>query len=390
MKIDELQTMLDDFNNKIDDIVSACENMSSEGITIDISTEDGKKKFSRIQAKLQNFTSSIENRIKGLKNKIVKSLNKTYNEATTSMEPYKTIADAALQLTAPGADLGKLASFASSVVDLFQKIGEHYTAQYTKPYETVVAITGAATQLSSSLSKLSNLSLPVINVIDNGKTAEWQAPTPEIPSIGLSDITSGTEEPESTKVEEPNIITIPKRRYSFSSYEELIKYPITWIGPFDLSSVPLVGYDYIYKDEDGDDKYNMSVMLDRKYIFECETTILGLPKHKGSWKGINAWHKTFVDEEDFRRSYENSPAAFIWSGPTWIGFNPQMGKNREVNWTRIRLLKNVFSHTITTYGEKPKTETVCEWGNEYKNLDYLASRSEFNPTMVDGSNYWIS
>ena len=78
---------------------------------------------------------------------------------------------------------------------MLKAIAEHYTAQYTKPAQTIIAITSACESLASSMSQLSNLPVPKIKT-KSGKIYSPKAIT--CPTITLQDVISGTKEDESS------------------------------------------------------------------------------------------------------------------------------------------------------------------------------------------------
>lgn len=195
MNVSDFQPMLDNFEKKVNDVAKAAENLSEVEIVIDDTNSEGAKKFEEVKNKLDKTIDSMETRLRGMKNKVVGGLHEVYKKASGSLEPYKTIAETILEITSPGADLGKLATFADQVIDVLTAIANHYTSQYTEPMQTIAAITSASELLASSMSKLSSLPLPRVRT-KSGKSYMPKAIT--CPTITLQDIINGTKEDESS------------------------------------------------------------------------------------------------------------------------------------------------------------------------------------------------
>lgn len=177
MQVADLSSQIDSWNKEIDEITKLVEQWESSVIYIDVDQNnlDSNKKYQQIMRKWDVFKQNIENRLQGLRNKIVEVLKKIYNSAMDRLGPYKALAD----LATFSGDLG-------AVVGAIKSIGSFFLAAYTELLETITAITTLVTQVISLTSKLANLSAPKIVLRDNTNIS---LPPPKWEPISMSDIT---------------------------------------------------------------------------------------------------------------------------------------------------------------------------------------------------------
>lgn len=271
MNLSDLNSMLEDFNKKVDDIVKSAENLGNMEIIIDDTTPPGKEKLEEIKKKLDRNSEELTARMNGMRNKVVKNLNSIYKKATKSIQPYKNIAEMAMAIAVPGANLGALATFASKVIDTLQAMANHYVEQYTEPLNTINAVMSAGMKLQASTSKLSNLPVPKITT-KSGKT--YIPKLPSVPSITIGDIISGGE------VQEDPGEPIPKpkqqRQVAFTSFNELKEYPTTYLKTLDFAFIVWTHNEHF--DDQGELRADI---FTRDYLFDADKK--WKPKGKANW-----------------------------------------------------------------------------------------------------------
>ena len=183
MQVADISGIVDSWSAEVDEIYALVENWEGAVIEIEVTQEqlESNTKYQKIMKKWNIFKEKIEERLKGLRNKIIAHLHEIYDKATTNLEPYKTIAEMLLNI---GPDLG-------AIVKALKAIGQYFMQAYMEALQTMQAVITLVTKVIALTQKLANFRLPTIVLKDKTKVS---LSPPEWEPITLDDVIAGPDE----------------------------------------------------------------------------------------------------------------------------------------------------------------------------------------------------
>lgn len=150
-------------------------------ININLSEAENNPEFQKYKNLYEKYVEGINQRMAGLRAKIINQLHEHYEKATEHLQPYQTLADIFMNV----------GSSITSVVSALKKAGEYFLSIYNKYLAIVTEITQEVVQLATLITNfVTKIPNPPRIVFKDG---EWSPTKPTMESISLDDIISGTD-----------------------------------------------------------------------------------------------------------------------------------------------------------------------------------------------------